>query len=75
MKLPERAIQVLDQIVGVFEADREAQKSFGSPRGWPFDRCPVFDQALSPSEARGAREYPALRGGIKRFSPSPSDFE
>src|SRR5436190_7769988 len=51
-----RLRQVVDQVVGMLEADRDAQKPLRRPALRPFDRGAVLDQALDAAEARRARE-------------------
>ena len=39
----QRLIEVVDEIVGMFEPHRKAQQIFGSARAGAFHRSPVFD--------------------------------
>ena len=38
-----RLIEVVDEIIGMFEPHRKAQQIFGSARAGAFHRSPVFD--------------------------------
>src|SRR6476620_4054069 len=51
-----RLRQVVDQVVGVREADRDAQEALRRPALRPFDRGAVLDQALDAAETRRTRE-------------------
>ena len=51
-----RLRQVVDQVVGVLEADRDAQQPLRRPALRPFDRGAMLDQALDAAEAGRARE-------------------
>src|SRR6478672_9563731 len=51
-----RLRQVVDQVVGVLEADRDAQEALRRPALRPFDRGAVLDQAFDAAEAGRARE-------------------
>src|SRR5690242_10926974 len=52
----QRPRQILDQVVGMFQADGEAQQILGRARLWPLDGSAMLDQALRPAQAGRARE-------------------
>src|SRR5437764_12082576 len=51
----ERLSQILDQIVNVLEADRQAEQVVRGRRLRPFDRRSMLDQALGPPQTGSPR--------------------
>ena len=57
-ELSERLIEVLDQIVGIFETDRQSQEAFRRSCSCAFNRCPMFNQAFHAAEAgRSGKDF------------------
>src|ERR1017187_3815999 len=57
----QRFVQIGDQVVGVLQADREAQQVLRGARGRPLDTGAVLDEAVRAAQAGGAYEELALR--------------
>ncbi len=51
--------QIGNEIVNVFDADRQAQQVFGYRAAFSLDRVTVLDQALDATQRRCAHEHPA----------------
>src|ERR1019366_7844931 len=62
----QRLIQIGDQVVGVLQADRDAQQVLGRARRGPLDAGAVLDQAVRATQTGGANEKLALRRHPKR---------
>src|ERR1035437_4644206 len=62
----QRLIQIGDQVVGVFQADGEAQQVLRGARRGTLDAGAVLDEAVRAAQAGGAYEELALRGHAER---------
>src|SRR5437867_5338835 len=65
----ESLLEVVDQVVGVLEADRKPQQVLRRSGARTLDRGAVLDEALRPAEARGSREDPQLRRHLHGARP------
>src|ERR1043166_4847742 len=63
--------EILDEVVGMLEADAEPQEIVGRARGRALHGRAMLEQALRRAERRGAREDPHLAGhGERRVAPA-----
>src|SRR6185295_18742242 len=71
----ERLREIFDQVIGVLEADGDAEQALRGPGVGAFDGGAVLDQALDPAQAGRAGEDPELHRHLERAGAAALDLE